>query len=736
MPKTFPRDYIAGLVVFLVALPLCLGIALASKASPMSGLIAGIVGGVVVGLISKSATSVSGPAAGLTAVVATQIDSLGSFNVFLVAVVLAGVLQIGFGILRLGFLSGFFPNCVIKGLLAAIGVILILKQFPHLFGHDADEEGDMAFSQSDGKNTFTELIETAFDIDVGATVIGVTCFLLLLVWDRVKSLKTSLIPAPLVVVLVGAGLGAIFARFVPAWALAAKHLVGIPIPLTFSGPTSVFQFPDFAGLGNAKVFLAAVTVAIVASLETLLNVEAVDKIDPLKRNTPTSRELIAQGVGNVTSGLIGGLPVTSVIVRSSVNINSGGRTKVSAVFHGVLLAVCIVTVPGLLNRIPLSCLAAILIVTGFKLANWKLLKHMWAQGWTQFLPFVVTIVAIVMTDLLVGILIGLGVSIAFILASNFRRPLWRVLEKHVGGDVLHIHLASQVSFLNRGALTKAFEGIADGQHVLLDARDTDYIDPDILEMIREFEQDRAPARDIRVSLLGFRSHYEQGEDKILYADFTSRELRDTLNPAGVLQILREGNERFASGTRLSRDLSRQMAATAAGQFPLAAILSCIDSRAPAELLFDVGLGDLLNARIAGNVAKEKVFGSLEYAVAVAGVKLIVVMGHTRCGAVTSAVEFAAKGIRAVDATACEHIDALTDEIRKVIDPVAARAAIDGPPEAKVAYTDEVARKNVRAVMGTILSRSSCIRQRVDAGTVEVVGCLYDVSTGKVTFDIA
>jgi MFS superfamily sulfate permease-like transporter len=736
MTKSFPRDYIAGLVVFLVALPLCLGVALASKASPMSGLIAGIVGGVVVGLISRSATSVSGPAAGLTAVVAAQITSLGSFNAFLVAVVLAGVIQIGFGIFRLGFLSGFFPNCVIKGLLAAIGVILILKQFPHLLGHDADVEGEMSFQQPDGKNTFTELIETAFDIDVGASVIGLVCLALLLGWDRVKSLKSSLIPAPLVVVLVGSTLGVIFGQFVPSWALDPKHLVAIPVPLTLTGPASVFTFPDFTALANSKIYLAAATIAIVASLETLLNVEAVDKIDPLKRNTPTSRELIAQGVGNVTSGMLGGLPVTSVIVRSSVNILAGGRTKVSAVFHGVLLAVCIATVPNLLNRIPLSCLAAILIVTGFKLVNWKLLKLMWGQGWTQFLPFVVTVVAIVLTDLLIGILIGLGVSIAFILASNFRRPLWRVLEKHVGGDVLHIHLASQVSFLNRGALTKAFESIAPGQHVLIDARDTDYIDPDILDMIREFEQERAPVQNIRVSLLGFRQHYEQVEDKILYADFTSRELRDTLTPAGVLQILRDGNERFASGTRISRDLNRQMAATSSGQFPIAAVLSCIDSRAPVELLFDVGLGDVFTCRIAGNVAKDKVLGSLEYAAVVAGVKLIVVMGHTKCGAVTAAVEFAAKGVRAVDVTTCDHLDALTDEIRKSVDVAAARASLDGPPEAKAAYADEVARLNVRAVIDTILGRSNCIRQRVESGEIEVVGCLYDISTGKVAFDIS
>lgn len=730
------RDLFAGVAVFFIALPLCLGVAISCGTPPISGIIAGIVGGILVGAISRSQTSVSGPAAGLTVIVISQMNALGSFQAFLLALLFAGILQILFGALKLGFISGFFPNCVLRGLLTAIGVILVLKQIPHLLGHDADPESDMAFLQPDGENTFSELMRTAFDINVGAASVGISCLIFLLLWDRAKRFNTSLVPATLAVIFLGILIAELLGAFGGAWAIEAGHRVNVPTFNSLSGLTALLQFPDWSAAGRPEVYVAAITLAVTASLKTLLNVEAVDKLDPWKRNTPTSRELIAQGVGNVICGLVGGLPVSSVIVRSSVNIHAGARTRVATIVNGILLAVCFVLLPQFLNRIPYACVAAILIVTGIKLINFKQLKSLRHQEWAQALPFLVTIFAIVLSDLLVGVMIGLGTSIGFILASNLRSPLFRVVEKHIGGDVLHITLANQVSFLNRASLTKTFESIPDGSHVLLDARDTDYIDPDILDMIKEFEQDRGPAHNIAVSLLGFRQYYELAEDKILFADFTSRELRDTLTPAGVLQILRDGNERFASGTRLSRDLNRQMAATATGQFPLAAVLGCIDSRAPTEMIFDVGLGDLLICRVAGNVAREKVIASLEYAVVVAGVKLIVVMGHTRCGAVISSVELAASGKTAYEQTGCNNLDVLVNEIQKVIDRNAAKEAVAQSPEAKIIYADDVARKNVKQMMKTISDRSECLRKRIENGSIEVVGCMYDVATGRVSFDIA
>ncbi|HAL71562.1 MAG TPA: sulfate transporter, partial [Verrucomicrobiales bacterium] len=652
-PKTIPRDLTAGLVVFLVALPLCLGVALASNAPLFSGILAGIVGGLLVGMLSGSHTSVSGPAAGLTAVVAAQIASLGSFEAFLVAVVMAGVIQIILGICRAGFIAAFFPSSVIKGLLAAIGVILILKQIPHVLGHDADPMGDKSFLQPDNENTFSELAEAWFDIQPGAALVGLLSILLLVVWDKVKVLKKSPIPAPLVVVIFGVVMSLILRKMGGDWVIETSHLVQVPVsesPKEFLG---FLIFPDFSVLGNPAVYIAAVTIAIVASLETLLNLEAVDKLDTEQRSSPPNRELLAQGIGNVAVGLIGGLPMTSVIVRSSVNINAGVKTKLSAIFHGALLLSCVMFVPTLLNEIPLSALAAILLMTGLKLASPKLLKQMWGEGRSQFLPFIITVVAIVLTDLLVGILIGLGIAIGFILHSNVRRPIRKVMEKHATGDeVLRIELANQVSFFNRATLDETLRSVPRGGHVLLDARNTDYIDPDILDLITDFKDTTAEAHGVQLSLTGFKERYPQLEDRIQFVDFSSREVQDALTPQRVLEIFQEGNERFLNGTRLSRDLGRQVDATSLGQFPMAVVLGCIDSRAPVELIFDLGLGDVFSIRIAGNIARDKVLGSMEYSCAVAGAKIILVMGHTSCGAVNAAVDLICSHKTAAEATGC------------------------------------------------------------------------------------
>ncbi|MEK6262449.1 MAG: SulP family inorganic anion transporter, partial [Planctomycetota bacterium] len=405
------------------------------------------------------------------------------------------------------------------------------------------------------------------------------------------------------------------------------------------GYLGVLQWPDFSQWANPAIYTAGVTIALVASLETLLNLEAVDRLDPQQRTSPPSHELFAQGVGNVVVGLIGGIPITSVIVRSSVNISAGGQTKLAAIFHGVLMLICVMFLPVWLNLIPLSCLAAILLVTGIKLASPALVRQMWSEGRYQFIPFAVTVVSIVLTDLLIGLLIGMAISLSFILHSNLRRPLRRIVEKHLGGDVIHLELANQVSFLNRAVLDKALNDVPRGGHVLLDARQTVYIDPDVLSLIHDFKDRTGPARSVKVSLLGFRQRY-QLDDEIHYVDYSNRTLQDRLTPEQVLRIFKDGNERFRTGQRLTRDLGRQINATADAQYPLAVVLSCIDSRTPTEMIFDLGLGDIFSVRIAGNITSAKVLGSLEYSCAVAGAKLILVMGHTQCGAVTTAVNFA------------------------------------------------------------------------------------------------
>ena len=732
LSATLPRDLTSGLVVFLVALPLCLGVALASGAPLLSGVLAGIVGGILVGMLSGSHTSVSGPAAGLTAVVAAQIVALGSFPAFLLAVVLAGLIQIGLGLARAGFLAAFFPSSVIKGLLAAIGVILILKQIPHLFGHDPDPEGDLAFQQPDDENTFSELVRTIGDIHSSAAVIGLLSIAVLVVWGRWKPLKNSVVPAPLIVVLLGVGISQLFRQLGGEWVIEPSHLVQVPVADNLTGFLGFLQWPDFSQWSNPAVYTAAVTIAVVASLETLLNLEAVDKIDPQQRASPPSRELLAQGIGNVTAGLIGGLPITSVIVRSSVNINAGGQTKLAATIHGLLLLVSVALLPVWLNLIPLSCLAAILLVTGVKLVSPALVKQMWNEGRYQFVPFALTVVAIVLTDLLIGVLIGLAVSISFILHSNMRRPIRRFVEKHLGGDVLHIDLADQVGFLNRAALSKVLTEVPRSGHVLLDAQNTDYIDPDMLDLIRDFTEQTGPARGVEVSLLGFRSEY-RFNDQIHYVDYSTRDLQTALTPQQVLQILKDGHDRFRTGRRLTRDLGRQVHAMAGGQHPLAVVLGCIDSRAPAELIFDLGLGDILSIRIAGNVTSQEVLASVEYGCAIAGAKLVLVMGHTRCGAVATAVNLIGSIRTAAETTGCQHLDHIVHEIQQSADPVTSRGVEERPKAEKESFVDAVARRNVLRVVKRMREQSRTLDDLVRERRIAIVGAMYDVGTGEIEF---
>lgn len=753
-------DLKSGLVVCLVALPLCLGIALASgEGVPLfAGLLAGIVGGLIVGPLSGSHTSVSGPAAGLTAVVAAQLVMLGSFQAFLLAVVVAGVIQLVLGFVKAGALSAFFPSSVIKGLLAAIGVILILKQIPHLVGDDNEAEGNLAFqsqpahptdeaagtlpgefpdaqapaAEQEKKNTFTELLAVFQGTwHEGALIIGIFSVAVLLIWDRVAILKNSVLPGPLVVVVFGVIINELFKRF-SGPVISGDHLVVIPEAGGVRELVGFLQLPDFSRILDPRVYLSGATIAVVASLETLLNLQAVDKLDKYGRVSPPSRELLAQGVGNVVSGFIGGLPITSVVIRGSVNVNSGSRTKFSAIFHGALLLLFVGFFPNLLNRIPLSALAAILIVTGFKLASPKLFKQMAKEGRYQFIPFIVTLLAIVLTDLLTGIIIGLCVAVLFILNSNLRRPVRRIVETHLGGEVMVIELSNQVTFLNRAALDRAFNNAPDNSDLVIDASDTDYIDPDVLILIREFRDKTGPARGVNVSLRGFRQRYNL-QDEIRFADYATRELQDKITPQQALRILQEGNRRFRTGNRLSRDLIRQQDATAVGQNPFAAVLSCIDSRVPAELVLDLGIGDIFSVRVAGNVLGPATLGSLEYAVAVSGVKLVLVMGHTRCGAVSSTINLLCTQKSVKDVTGCDHLHSIVDEIDPSLDKDKCVLLDTLTQEQSDALVNEVVTRNIHRTVAEIESRSPAIRRAVEEGRVMVVGALYDVRTGGVDF---
>ncbi|MEY5009228.1 MAG: hypothetical protein RLZZ253_367 [Verrucomicrobiota bacterium] len=725
----------AGMVVFLVALPLCLGVALASNAPLFSGILAGVIGGVVVGLLSGSALSVSGPAAGLTAIVAAQIAKLGAFEVFLAAVVVAGAIQIVLGVTRSGFIAAFFPSSVIKGLLAAIGLILVLKQIPHVLGHDRDPEGEMAFEQPDGRNTLSEILDTFFDFQEGALVVGAASLGLLILWGRLSFLKKSPVPAPLVVVVFGIAAQAVLAKCGGFWAIESSHLVQVPKVASGGSVFDLLTAPNWAAFLNPAVYAAGVTIALVASLETLLNLEAVDKLDPEQRVSPPNRELVAQGVGNLLGGLVGALPMTSVIVRSSVNVNSGGKTKLSTVVHGVLMAGSVLLMPDLLNRIPLAALGAILLVTGIKLASPAIFRQMWDAGRSQFVPFAVTVVGILFTDLLVGIALGTATSVGFLLHSNLRRPLRRIVERHVSGEVLRVEFANQVSFLSKAVVERTLREIPRGSHVLLDARNTDHIDPDILDFLHDFQKTVAVAHGVQVSTLGFREMYPALEDRIEYVDYASREVQGALTPQMVLEILKTGNERFRQGQRLNRDLGRQMVETSAGQFPIAVVLSCIDSRAPAELVFDVGLGDIFSVRVAGNVAKDKVVGSVEYACGCAGAKLVVVMGHSMCGAVLAAIDLAGSSTSVEEATGCGNLENLLGEIQCSVDLVGpdSTGMVHSTIGRSADYANVVSRRNVQRTLGVLRERSALLRRLEAEGKIALVGAFYDLQTGRVTF---
>lgn len=546
-------------------------------------------------------------------------------------------------------------------------------------------------------------------------------------------MKKSFVPAPFVVVILGVVLSEVFTAYFAeshGWRVGQSHLVQVPIAQSLSGVTEFIRLPDFPQIFNPAVLIAGFTIAIVASLETLLNLEAVDKLDPQQRYSPPSRELVAQGAGNIVAGLLGGLPVTSVIVRSSVNINAGAATKRSAVFHGVLLLLCTVFLPQVLNRIPLSTLAAILMVTGFKLASPKIVRAMWAEGLNRFLPYVITVMAIVFTDLLNGVVIGLVVSTAFILASNLKRPLRHIVEKHVSGEVHRFELASQLSFFNRAILDAALRKIPRGGHVLLDARNTVYIDPDVIDFIKDYRDNMAPARGVNVSLLGFQDRHQMN-DAIQYVDYVSRDLQQNMTPAQVFEVLREGNRRFRENRPLTRLSRNQLAGAATGQFPMAAVLTCIDSRIPSELIFDLGMGDVFSVRVAGNIVSDRVMGSLEYACKVAGAKLVVVLGHTQCGAVTAAAQLMLERVSAAEKTGCEHLDAVTGEIQAAIDESTLARLVKSEEAVKFEVLSDIARRNVLRVMSVLRTESSTLAELEREDRIDFVGGLYDVASGEI-----
>lgn len=518
--KNFKTDIPSGLVVFLVALPLCLGIALASGAPFFSGIISGIIGGIVVGSLSTSPLSVSGPAAGLAALVLGAITSLGDYRIFLCAVVIAGVLQLLLGLAKLGGIANYIPGSVIKGMLTSIGILIIAKQIPHAFGYDKDEKGNITELLPYGDEDMHELLQPLQHIEVGVFILCLLSIAIMILWERpfIKK-RIKFVPGALVAVIVSVVINEVWIKSGSTLAVQNEHLVQIKAAGSASEFFSFFTLPDFSGIFNGTVIVYGVVIAIIASLETLLSIEAIDNLDPERRVTNTNKELMAQGIGNSIAGLIGGLPVTSVIVRSSANVNAGAKSKLSTIFHGTMLLVSVIAIPTLLNKIPLSSLAAILLLTGYKLAKPAVFKSFWKAGKYQFVPFIVTVVVIIAVDLfavlpalsgkglLIGVMAGIVAAAGAILHGNLKNSYFFHKEEYKEGDAIKIRLSEEVSFLNKAAIRQTLDHMPENSSVIIDASHTKYIDFDVLELIKEFRDIKAPLKKINLSLVGFKNAY-------------------------------------------------------------------------------------------------------------------------------------------------------------------------------------------------------------------------------------
>ena len=704
-------DIPSSIVVFLVALPLCLGIAMGSEVPLKSGLIAGIIGGIVVGYLSDSHTSVSGPAAGLITVVLAAIASVGGdLGLFFLAVMLSGLVQIVLGLAKGGIIANYIPSNVIKGLLASIGIILILKQIPHAVGIDKDAFGDFSFIQKDGENTFSELM-TIFSekFSLGAFLICAASMVIILGWNKTPMKRVKVFPASLFVVIFGIGVNYLYGVAFPEMEIKENHLVVLP---ALTDPSSFFTTPNFSGLGNYNVWVAAITIALIGSLETLLNLEAIENIDPHKRQASPNRELMAQGTGNIISGLLGGLPITSVIVRSSANIDSGAATKISTIIHGFMLLTSILVLAPVLNLIPNASLAAILLLIGYKLAKVSIFKEMYRKGMNQFVPYVVTIVAILFTDLLTGVLIGLGVSIFFILKSNYTNPFTIKKQTTNVGDTMIIQFPNQVSFLNKASVKDTLWSIEEGAKVIIDAKSCNFIDVDVMSILEEFKGVVAREKNIQLNILGMKEHYTL-ENHIDFVHVLAKEEIDKLTPADVVGILRRGNERFVEGRRLEL-YTDAMEEKQVIQHPIAVVVSGVDPQVNSELIFDAATGTIVSIRIAANMMTSAVVESIEFVCQKYGIKLVVILGHSECEVVEAVLNNYVHG----------------REISKKIEVVLAESELKKEHVVNDSTLKErVMEQNVVHSIKMLLAGSTSLSKGV-----AVVQALYDKKTKKVTMN--
>lgn len=718
--KHLKFDIISGFVVFLVAIPLCLGIALASGAPLFSGLLSGIIGGVIVGIISNSQVSVSGPAAGMAAVVLAALTEFDNFNLFLLALTFAGFYQIILGIFRAGFLSDYIPFSVIQGLLSAIGILLIIKQIPFAFtlSQNINELKDHLLDVTQGFS-INPLYELVNHLNLGAIIISTVSIAILFYFDKTSREELKNIPAAIIVVFVGVILNAIFIYFHLDIAQNYIYLVNIPEFEGFKGFVNQFQFPDWSQWLNPQVYLYAFIIGTLASIESLLNIKASEKIDKKNRYCSKDQELIAQGIGNTVAGLIGAIPVTSVIVRTTVNVQANAKTKMSAIFHGIYLLIAIISIPNILNKIPLSSLAAILIFTGYKLAKPEIFLNLYRQGLDRFIPFIATVIGIVVFNILAGVLVGLIISLFYILKTNSNVRLDIIHEIYPNGVTNRLLLPQQITFLSKAALTKELDAIPRGAELIIDASNSDFIDKEILELIEEFKNRQAIHKNISLSLIGFKENY-MIHDYINFIPVTTYDVQADLNPHEVLTLLYEGNQRFVKKIPVRTHQFPDYKFYFTKRYPIAVVLSCIDFVVPVENIFDMGYGDIISIRIGANIVNSDILQNIEYATKIAGCKLIVILGHTNCGILDEL---------------CSHRPHKPDmkTFYKKLQPVMQEIEqhLEILPKGKC--VDKINNYNTAFALTEVYSKNKYIKQNIDDETIGIVGAVYDSKSKKVTF---
>ncbi len=710
------KDIPASIVVFLVALPLCLGIALACGAPLIAGLISGIIGGIVIGSISQSEVSVSGPAASLSAVVLVAIQELGSFEVFLLALMIGGLIQLLLGILKAGIIADYMPTSIIKGLLAAIGLILIFSQISYALGIEQDSRL-IDYSRNFIHNP-PEISAIFQSLSSGAILLTLVSLLILIFWEKTFFRKIKLLPPFLMVVIIGAMLNMFFKYFIPSFYLEGSHLVNIP---DINGFSSLLTFPDFSAIDDIQVWTYAFTIALIASIASLLAIEAADNLDPHKRRSPPNRELVAQGIGNTLAGCIGGIPITSVIVRSSVNIAAGAETKLSTIIHGILLLASVLVLSSIINLIPLASLAAILLVVGYKLASVSLFRDMYKKGWDQFIPFIVTTISILLTDVLLGVLIGTASSLFFLLRGNFYNPFYLESIKSNRRKEIQLELSNEVSFLNKPAIKKILWGLSKNSKITIDATFSTYVEHDIIEILNDFQNTFARENGIEVTVIGLRERYSPNS-QIKMVRSHAKIKKDLTTPQKVLDHLKEGNQNYVEGNLVSKRLRNKELMEFIKEAPLAVVITCVDMREPLNMLLNTGIGDLISLRALGNIISDPLIYSIEVACRTQGAKLIILMGNSKNSFIQEALEW--------------HLKGKDSYLRPLLNPALASAGFSPEKlnnEDVPVLVDEIALWNLTESKSRIIQQNPYIREQVRKGNLGLCSAFFNRKTGNIEF---